>query len=87
VVPIDERWEDEAEWWELEPVSKMHYQVALEDGVPTRRDTFLLPASLILAIDNHPVSSYVSEHQAPLGRICIVPVWTTTRLIKDLTTS
>ena len=32
VVSIDERWEDDAEWWELEPVFKMHYQVTLEDG-------------------------------------------------------
>ena len=31
VVSIDERWEDDAEWWELEPVSKMHYRVTLED--------------------------------------------------------
>ena len=31
VLSIDERWEDEAAWWELEPVSKMHYQVTLED--------------------------------------------------------
>ena len=31
VVSIDERWEDDAEWWELEPVSKMHYEVTLED--------------------------------------------------------
>jgi len=35
VVSIDERWEDEAEWWELESVSKMHYRVMLEDGRAT----------------------------------------------------
>ena len=28
----DERVEEEAEWWEPEPVYKMHYQVTLEDG-------------------------------------------------------
>ena len=32
VVSIDEREEEEAEWWEPEPVYKMHYQVTLEDG-------------------------------------------------------
>ena len=32
VASIDERWEEEAEWWEPEPVFKMHYQVTLEDG-------------------------------------------------------
>ena len=32
VVSIDERVEEEAEWWEPEPVFKMHYQVTLEDG-------------------------------------------------------
>ena len=31
VVSIDERWEDESEWWEPEPVFKMHYQVTLEE--------------------------------------------------------
>ena len=29
---IDELVEEEAEWWEPEPVFKMHYQVTLEDG-------------------------------------------------------
>ena len=32
VVSIDERVEEEAEWWESEPVFRMHYQVTLEDG-------------------------------------------------------
>ncbi len=32
VVSIDDRVEDEAEWWEPEPVFTMHYQVTLEDG-------------------------------------------------------
>ena len=33
VVSIDEREEEEeAEWWEPEPVFKRHYQVTLEDG-------------------------------------------------------
>ena len=32
VVSIDERVEEEAEWWEPEPVFKMHYHVTLEDG-------------------------------------------------------
>lgn len=32
VESIDERVEEEAEWWEPEPVFKMHYQVTLEDG-------------------------------------------------------
>ena len=32
VVSIDEREEEEAEWWEPEPVFRMHYQVTLEDG-------------------------------------------------------
>jgi hypothetical protein len=32
VVAIDERVEEEVEWWEPEPVFKMHYQVTLEDG-------------------------------------------------------
>ena len=32
VVSIDYREEEEAEWWEPEPVFKMHYQVTLEDG-------------------------------------------------------
>ena len=32
VVSIDEWVEEEAEWWEPEPVFKMHYHVTLEDG-------------------------------------------------------
>ena len=32
VVSIDDRVEEESEWWEPEPVFKMHYQVTLEDG-------------------------------------------------------
>jgi hypothetical protein len=32
VVSIDERVEEEAEWWEPEPLFTMHYQVTLEDG-------------------------------------------------------
>jgi len=32
VVSVDERVEEEAEWWEPEPLFKMHYQVMLEDG-------------------------------------------------------
>jgi len=32
VVSIDEPVEGEPKWWEPEPVSKMHYQVTLEDG-------------------------------------------------------
>lgn len=34
VVSIDERVEEEAEWWEPEPMFRMHYQVTLEDGQP-----------------------------------------------------
>ena len=29
---IDERVEEDSEWWENEPVYKMHYRVTLEDG-------------------------------------------------------
>ena len=29
---IDERVEEEAEWWKSEPMLKMRYQVTLEDG-------------------------------------------------------
>ena len=29
---IDELVEEKVEWWEPEPVFKMHYQVTLEDG-------------------------------------------------------
>ena len=32
VVSIDDRVEEESEWWGPEPVFKMHYQVTLEDG-------------------------------------------------------
>ena len=32
VVSIDDRVEDEAEWWEPEPVFTMHYFVTLEGG-------------------------------------------------------
>ena len=32
VVSIDERVEEDSEWWENEPVYKMHYQVTLADG-------------------------------------------------------
>jgi hypothetical protein len=32
VLSIDERVAEEAEWWEPEPVFKMHYQLTLEDG-------------------------------------------------------
>ena len=32
VVSVDERVEEEAEWWEPEPLFRMHYQVTLEDG-------------------------------------------------------
>ena len=32
VVSIDHWEEEEAEWWEPEPVFKIHYQVTLEDG-------------------------------------------------------
>ena len=32
VVSIDERVEEEAQWWEPEPLFRMHYQVTLEDG-------------------------------------------------------
>ena len=32
VKTIYERTEEEAEWWEPEPVFKMHYQVTLEEG-------------------------------------------------------
>ena len=32
VVSIDEKVDEEAEWWEPEPVFKMHYQATLEDG-------------------------------------------------------
>jgi hypothetical protein len=32
VVSIDDRVEEESEWWENKPVYKMHYRVTLEDG-------------------------------------------------------
>ena len=32
VVFIDDRVEEEGEWWEPEPVWKMHYRVTLEGG-------------------------------------------------------
>ena len=32
VMSIDERVEEDSEWWENEPVYKMHYRVTLEDG-------------------------------------------------------
>ena len=32
VASIHERADEEAEWWELQPIFKMHYQVTLEDG-------------------------------------------------------
>ena len=32
VVSIDDREEEEVEWWEPEPVFKMHYRVTLDDG-------------------------------------------------------
>ena len=32
VESIDERVEEDSEWWENEPVYKMHYRVTLEDG-------------------------------------------------------
>jgi hypothetical protein len=32
VVSIDDRVEEESEWWETEPVYKMHYRVTLADG-------------------------------------------------------
>ena len=32
VASIDDRVEDEGEWWEPEPVFKMHCQLTLEDG-------------------------------------------------------
>lgn len=32
VVSIDDRVEEETEWWEPEPLFRMHYQVTLEDG-------------------------------------------------------
>ena len=32
MVPNDERVKEEAEWWEPEPVFKMHQYVTLEDG-------------------------------------------------------
>lgn len=32
VESIDERVEEEDEWWADQPVTKMHYQVTLEDG-------------------------------------------------------
>ena len=32
VESIDERVEEEAEWWEPEPLFKMHYRVTLENG-------------------------------------------------------
>ena len=30
---IDERLEDDAEWWKLEPASKMHDEVTLKEGM------------------------------------------------------
>jgi hypothetical protein len=41
VASIDELVEEEAEWWEPEPVFKMHYQVTLEDG--RRLELFFRP--------------------------------------------
>ena len=32
VESIDERVEEDSEWWENEPVFKMHYRITLEDG-------------------------------------------------------
>jgi len=32
VLSIDDRVEEDGEWWEPEPVWKMHYRVILEDG-------------------------------------------------------
>ena len=32
VQSIDERMEEEDEWWSENPASKMHYRVTLEDG-------------------------------------------------------
>ena len=32
VESIDDRVEEDSEWWENEPVYKMHYRVTLEDG-------------------------------------------------------
>lgn len=32
VESIDERVEEDSEWWENEPVYKMHYRVTLADG-------------------------------------------------------
>ena len=32
VVSIDDRVEEDSEWWGNEPVYKMHYRVTLEDG-------------------------------------------------------
>ena len=32
VASIDERVEEEDEWWSDNPASKMHYQITLEDG-------------------------------------------------------
>ena len=32
VVCVDERVEEEGEWWENGPVYKMHYRLTLEDG-------------------------------------------------------
>ena len=32
VESIDDRVEEEGEWWENEPVYKMHYRLTLEDG-------------------------------------------------------
>jgi hypothetical protein len=29
---IDQEWQDDAETWELKPVARLYYQVALEDG-------------------------------------------------------
>lgn len=29
---IDQQWQDDAEPWEMKPVSKLHYKVTLEDG-------------------------------------------------------
>ena len=44
VVSIDERVEEDSEWWENEPVYKMHYRVTLEDG---REIAMVLPTSAL----------------------------------------
>ena len=32
VISVDDRWEDEEDWWKDDPVVRMYYRVSTEDG-------------------------------------------------------